>query len=250
MKKVNVVCFYWEGDRWKSDFSGEMPKDESYRAILHKTGEVSLELASQYVNNLYHGMKRNSTVPFDFICFTNEELTLDEGVERRNFPFLTTAGVLPRLYMFSPESGLFGRQTLCLDLDVIICGDMDPLLSYDGLFCARSKFKPREHWKLDGDVMSFRAGEEVAKIFWEPFIKDVDAAVEMVKGRERYWVRHVANDLAERWENVAPGTVVSYKWHGLRFPELARKASVISCHGYPRPHQVKIPWIKKHWEAA
>lgn len=243
---MKIICFYWQGDRWKSDLTGEMPEDNSYNAILRKTGEVSLDLASQYVNKLFRGITRNTSINFDFICFTNEKLSLDQGIEVREFPMLTDRGVLPRIYMFSPDAGLSG-QVLCLDLDVIICGNMDRLMAYNGLFCARSKFKPGEKWKLDGDVMSFRAGKETEKLFWEPFIRNVNAAVELTQGRERYWIRHVAGDIADRWDKVVPGAIISYKWHARRDRKHLRRASIISCHGYPRPHQVEEKYIKKYW---
>ena len=120
-------------------------------------------------------------------------------------------------------------------------------MNYDGLFCARSKFKPGEGWKLDGDVMSFRAGEETERIFWQPFIADVKAAEELSQGRERYWVRHVADPIAARWDRVAPGAVVSYKWHVRRGQHPPPGASVVSCHGVPRPHEITDNWIKQYW---
>jgi hypothetical protein len=96
--------------------------------------------------------------------------------------------------------------------------------------------------------MSFRAGPEVEKIFWDPFIVDIDAAVKLANGRERYWIRHVANDMAERWDVVAPGTVVSYKWHVMK-NHMPPEAAIVSCHGIPRPHQVIVKEYKDHWNA-
>lgn len=240
-----VICFYWEGDRWNSN-----PKDlgdPSYRAHMKRAGASDLSLASQYVNNLFEGVKTHTTVPFDFVCFTNEDLTLHKHIDKRPFPLHTDVGVLPRVYMFSPEAGLENRQVLCLDLDVIIVGDMDPIMKYRGRFCARSKFKPGETHKLDGDVMSFRAGQETSMLFFDPFIANVEKAVAMTQGRERYWVRHVADRFAERWENVAPGSVLSYKRHLRGRKSLPKGAAIVSCHGTPRPHQINEPWIKRYW---
>lgn len=248
MEPMYVICFYWEGDRWQSRLDLEKVSDPSYAGNLRRVGEISLDLASKYVNNLYEGVKRFATRSFEFICFTNEALDVKEGVELRGFPLHTQAGVLPRVYMFSEEAGLGNRQVLCLDLDVVIVGDMTALMNYEGRFCARSKFKPGEEWKLDGDIMSFRAGKETSDLFWKPFVEDVDAAVKMTQGRERYWVRHVANDFADRWDIEAPGTVFSYKRHISKMNKLPEKAAIVSCHGYPRPHQVPRGWIKEFWK--
>jgi len=250
MEPMYVICFYWEGDRWQRRVNPEIISDESYRRLAEKTGDVSLELASKYVNNLYHGIKKFATREFEFICFTNENLNLVENVQKREFPMITKTGVLPRIFMFSPEANLSERQVLCLDLDVMIVGTLEKIMGYDGLFCARSKFKPGEEYKLDGDVMSFRAGDQIAQLFWDPFVANVNAAVEFTQGRERYWVRHIADEFADRWDNVAPGAVLSYKWHiskkGRKLPPDG--ASIVSFHGIPRPHQVKIPELKKLWD--
>lgn len=249
MKKLQVICFYWVGERWQTKINIDTSLDPQYRRLLMKTGEVELGLASKYVNNLFAGVTKFASEEFDFICFTNEKLQdLHPEIEIRPFPMITSRGVLPRMYMFSKESGLHGHQVLCLDLDVVVVGDMKPLMDYRGVFCARSKFKIGEEDKLDGDIMSFAAGPDNTARFWESFIADVDHNVVMTMGRERYWVRYVANDIAQRWQNLAPGAVLSYKRHIWRKGWLPDKAVIVSCHGYPRPHQISEKWIEKYWQ--
>ncbi len=221
--------------------------DPSYKRMLDRAGPVSLAMASQYVNNLYKGVKKFASRPFDFICFTNESLKVEEAIELRQFPLHTRRGVLPRVYMFSEEAKLENRQVLCLDLDVIIVGSLKRIMAYEGPFCARSKFKRGEEWKLDGDIMSFKASKETSDLFWAPFIKNVKQAEIVTQGRERYWIRHIANDFADRWDSIAPGAVLSYKRHMAGKKVLPERATIISCHGFPRPHQVYDNWLKELW---
>lgn len=247
-----VICFYWQGDRWQQH--SYIEKDGNYvnrqQPFLRKVGKVSDDLPSRYINNLYHGVKRFADRPFQFVCFTNEPLKVDRKIEIRPFRTVTRMGVLPRLYMFSKEAGLFGHQVLCLDIDVIIVGSLKLLMDYSGLFCARSKFKHGEEYKLDGDIMSFRAGKETEDLFWKPFIKNVEWAEKMTQGRERYWVRYVAEDIADRWDGIAPGCVVSYKRHvrNTKNPPFLPGTSIVSCHGTPRPDQIDNKWIKQYWQ--
>ena len=248
MKRIQVICFYWEGERWQTPNSKVHTTDPSHFRNLKRVGTVDRELTSRYVNNLFAGVTRFADRPFDFICFTNEDLDLHDGIEVRKFPMVTQRGVLPRLYMFSEESGLFGHQVLCLDLDVIVVGGLGPLMAYSGLFCARSKFKIGEEAKLDGDIMSFSAGPKVEAVFWLPFLVNVEQNVAFTQGRERYWVRHVANDVADRWDKFAPGAVLSFKRHMAQREKIPEAASIVSCHGYPRPHQAKAGWIKEYWK--
>lgn len=255
-----VICFYWEGDRWQTPEYVQDKDHVNYQEInLRRLGQITSDLPARYINNLYRGVKRFAKRKFQFVCFTNEDMQgLEEGVEVRTFPMVTKHGVLPRLYMFSREAGLFGHQVICLDIDVVIVGSLKDIMAYDGLFCARSKFKPGLEYKLDGDIMSFQAGEETERMFWKPFIKDVDAAVELTKGRERYWYRHVAGDIADRWDKVAPGQIISWKRH-MRRGKVTPQMRIVSCHGSPRPHEMisgikksryskMAGWIKSYWE--
>jgi hypothetical protein len=229
MDPMYVICFYWNGDRWYDGKPTEGPYDLH---AISKLGSVDQDLASRYVNNLYEGVRRNATREFTFVCFSNEKLNTVNGVEVREFPMYTNYGVMPRVWMFSNETGFAGHQVLCLDLDVVIIGKLYALMGYDGPFCARSKFQPGQEFKLDGDVMSFKAGSWIEDRIWKPFVKDVDAAIDRTQGRERYWMRHTMGDVAERWQSLYPGAVLSYKWHLRRSVPIPKAAEIVSCHGY------------------
>ena len=260
---IHVICFYWQGDRWQQkDYQEPDGYENDQQAFMNRAGIVADDLPSQYVNNLYHGVKRFANQPFKFICFTNELMNTDPEIEVRSFNPPTRVGVLPRMWMYSKEAGLFGHQVLCLDLDIVIVGSLAPLMDYKGLFCARSKFRRGEEFKLDGDIMSFRAGSESEALLWTPFIEDVALAEKETGGRERYWYRMMVQDIADRWEKIAPGKVLSYKWHVQKFrkreePTRSKRtprqlplknASIVSFHGKPRPHEAKDNWIKDYWK--
>lgn len=246
-----VVCFYWTGERWvkPGTKAQHATSDISFQRLINKVGPVDADLAAQYVNNLYYGVKRNAEEDFKFVCFTNEDIRVDSNVELRPFEFITDKGVLPRLFMFSEAAGLFGHQVLSLDLDVIITGSLRDLMGYRGTFCTRTAFAPGEGNQLDGDIMSFKAGKETEDIFWKPFIKDIDRSIEIsMNGRERMWVRHVATDIADTWQYLFPGQVLSYKRHVMRRGSIPSGGRIVSCHGYPRPHMIKDNYLFKHWD--
>jgi len=246
---MKIICFYWQGDRWQQpDYTPVDGHKNLQKKFMKRAGTVSDNLPGRYINNLFNGIRRYAGRQVDFICFTNEELVgLDPEIETRQFPMVTQHGVLPRLFMFSRDAGLFGHQVLCLDIDIIIVGDLTDFLNYHGEFCARSKFKRGLEWKLDGDIMSFTAGAKAESVFWKPFIKDVDGAIEETSGRERYWIRKCIGEYADRWDQYAPNQVVSYKRHVAPTRRLPKDARIVSCHGVPRPHQIKDPWIRGYW---
>lgn len=229
-RPLTIVAFYWLGSRWVNDGMG-----------------------AEYVNKLFRGVKRNLKSKFEFVCFTNEKITFEPEIIVKPFIMPSNQGVLPRLYMFSEQSGLFGKQVLAIDLDVVIVGSLADIAGYRGEFCTRSKFKPGEQYKLDGDVMSFHACKENADRFWRPYADNPQAVIDLTSGRERYWFRHVLDNgkngyACDRWEKITPNQIVSYKRHvkprGNSIPPDAR---IISCHGVPRPHSIKARFVAENW---
>jgi hypothetical protein len=243
-----VICFYWEGDRWRSTLKDTA--DREYNHHLNKVGTVNSALASKYVNNLYRGVVSNSSDQIEFICFTNTTLQqLDKGIEVRRFKTVGLKGVLPRMYMFSEAAGLFGKQVLCIDIDVLITGSLDDILSYQGRYCTRESFVPGEAGVIDGDVQSFYACKDLEDIFWKPLEVATNESHKIANGRERLWLRHVATGFADTWQKFTPGQVVSYKFD-IKNKFIIRKpaeARIISCHGFPRPHQLETKWAKQYW---
>lgn len=90
-----------------------------------------------YVNALFHGVTRHLSRPHRFVCFTDDGQGLDPGIEIRPIPVLA----LPdgkedlrwrKLTLFSnPLADLTG-QTLFLDLDLVIVGELDPFFAHPG----------------------------------------------------------------------------------------------------------------------
>jgi hypothetical protein len=250
MKKC-VICFFWQGDRWRSKAFNDGGKVNHLAHHLRRVGTIELRQAAIYINRLHAGVKRNTSEDIPFICFTNEPLSLNSGIEVRPFTPPSPHGVLPRLYMFSESAGLFGYQVLCLDIDVVITGSLDDILGYDGMFCARAKFKKPKNKgdiKIDGDIIGFYGCKQNEARFWTPFIKNRRAAEDLTLGRERMWIRHVlGNESADIWQNLFPGQIVSYKRH-VRGKGIDKNMRIVSFHGKPRPHQAGDAWIKRHWK--
>lgn len=248
-----VVCFYWQGERWQEDMRNpdEYTNDTSFRNHLRRVGNADRRLVQVYVNNLYRGVKKWSERPFKFVCFTNEPLEVLPDIELRELPMYSNRGVLPRVYMFSEAAGLFGHQVLSLDLDVIIVGSLRDIMNYDGTFCVRPSWSKTEWGLPDGDVMSFRAGLETEAMFWKPFIADVQEAERITQGRERKWIRHCTNNKCDLFSDVTPGQVASLKHHVRRRDYLHNSlVRIVSCHGFPRPHQFSSPWKDENWPMA
>jgi len=242
-----IICFYWQGDRWQQE--GYAQPEGYVNPLQHhinRANKLEDYLPSQYVNNLYQGVKKFSDSPFKFICFTNEKLSVNDNIDVRPFPIISKMGVLPRLWMFSEDSGLFGHQVLCLDLDTIIVGGLRDIMNYSGRFCTLSKLYAKDTSELGGGIIGFQSCKENEKLFWKSFIQDKEQGEKLTQGRERIWFSEVASDTADRWDKVVPGQMVSYKLQVKK--TIPKGARIIYCHGIPRPHEIKNAWIKKYWQ--
>lgn len=85
----------------------------------------------EYVNRLYNMVERNTTLPFKFICFTDNADGLLPEVSVRPLPDMPLPPDKERgwrkLSLFRDDVGLEGR-VLFLDLDVVIVGNIDGFL--------------------------------------------------------------------------------------------------------------------------
>ena len=86
---------------------------------------------SKYANVLYQMVKRNTTVPYEFHCITEDTNQLDSHInviDLPNNPIIKTWW--SKLWMFSPEFPLKGN-VLFFDLDVVVFNNIDRLFTYD-----------------------------------------------------------------------------------------------------------------------
>ena len=75
-----------------------------------------------WVRKLKAGVDRHLTIPHRFVCLTNEPI---EGIETVNL-IHDWPGWWSKIELFRP--GLFDYPVLYLDLDTMVCGNIDPLI--------------------------------------------------------------------------------------------------------------------------
>lgn len=221
---LNIVCFLWYGDRWNRTDSGVL-----------------------YVNKLHRAVNKHLTQEKRFICLADvpkEQLKeFDSEIEVLPLIAPSRRGCLPKVSMFNPDYGFKG-QVLSFDIDIVITGSLNDLASYRGDFAVRSSFRnPR---LLDGDIVGFRVGYKTDEI-WGKLNKNPKWAEHITGGRERYWYRHVLGNNMDTWQELYPGQLLSYKNHLKDGKELPKNTRIVSCHGVPRPHQLKEKWAIKNW---
>lgn len=221
---LNIACFYWQNK------SARYP------------GWDNVDLAKTYVLNLFNGVKRNlPNHVMNFILFSNDLEDVHPEITVRKFEPISWTGCFPKLYAHSPESELEGR-VLVFDLDTVIVGDLTDFAEYDGGFTTRMEANKRTS---GGDLLGFQAGETYQ--LWENY-KAISKYVEKFDGDEREIYDMLWRRKMLFWDDELPGQLVSYKRHVRRNNnKLPENACIVSMHGKPRPHEIRLDWLNKHW---
>lgn len=213
-KPINIVCVEW------GNYQGR---------------------GKQYVNTLYDMVLRAlpPSIPFRFQCFTDDETGLDDGIEARTLPG-DLIGWDNKIYLFKP--GLFddGEQVIFFDLDTVITGRIDSLISYRGDFATL-----RDFWRPNGlgpAVMSWKAG---INAIWDEFVK---AGKPRLRRGDQEWLERYFTTRPDILQDLFPGEFVSYKTHCLPFPP--KDAKVVCFHGEPRPHNCIQKWVQDVWQVG
>lgn len=82
---------------------------------------------SEYVNKLYNGITRNTSISIKFICFTDNTEGIHSDIICEPLPTQFNTLCWGKLHLFNPELGLQGKVVF-IDLDMIITGNIDSIL--------------------------------------------------------------------------------------------------------------------------
>ena len=231
---------------------------------------------SQFVNKLFKAVTRNLTLPFRFVCFTDDPTGLDDGIE--SFP-------IPEIDLDPPERYLGWRklclfrddlplegQCLFLDLDILITGSLDDFFSYetqkipiirDWVALGRRIF-PKGPPVGNSSVFRFNANE--CSFVYEQYLREKDWALSNFRPPQSYLTHCIRPRMAfwpKQWtisfkEHCRPVFPLNYLVEA-RCPPDAR---IVVFHGRPDPdeaaygfrgkkihHYVKpTTWVRELWE--
>ena len=240
------ICCVWVGDKYTSD----------------------------YVVNLYNGVKNNTAHEFRFNVITDNP-TIANNIPCRVIP-IPDWGDLGinimdhrkawwfKLFMFSPECD-FHKTVLYFDLDLVIINSIDKFLEYESkMFCILQDFNrqyiPNYHVS-NSSIMRFSPKRHGIDI-WEQFNKNKETHIARHRGDQDFITAHFAQNKGKVW--WPREWAMSWKWEiekgGKRNNGTDRNAyyhpdkpfvipeecSVIVCHGEPKPTDIDAV-IRRKW---
>jgi len=230
----------------------------------------------EYVNRLYHGIKRNLSKPFRFICYTDDTDNIADGVECLDFPDFPVGPKLFwsawRKFCVLREDVPFEGPSLFLDLDVLITGSLDEFFEYgdpnqfviihNWIEWQKTLFRPRPDI---GNSSVFRFPARKFHFAYEKFLSEAEWAFTHFPTEQAY-LTYCLKDRKIWWPDE---WVRSFKRHCRRpfplnrllQPRFPKGARIIAFHGRPhpddaiegfkgeKPHHYVHPctWIKDYW---
>lgn len=246
---------------------------ESVSVVTLKWGTL---YGPEYANRLYAAVKRNLSVPHQFICFTDNPEGLDPGIKAFPIPdvpmpdYHLNSG-WRKICLFRKDLPISG-VCLFMDLDLVVTGPLDVFFEFGQrdqipiihnwvpwhktLFRKRPEIGNSSVFRFVANECSFvyeqylSEQEWALKTFWPP----QSYLTHCIRPRMVYW--------PERW-------VRSFKRHCTRMfpmnffltPIIPGDARIIAFHGRPHPDQAlngykgkklhhyvrPTPWIGKYW---
>lgn len=159
------------------------------------------------------------------VCLTNEESIAGEETIplQYNWP-----GWWSKMELFRPD---IEGDLLFMDLDTIIVGPLDEIAATTKLTVLRDFYRPHA---LASGIM-FIPEKDRAGI-WTAWMRDPESVIAYQRHGDQGFLERFWHDEADRWQDVLPGKLVSYKADVRKHDEVVPKdARIIAFHGKPRP---------------
>lgn len=215
----------------------------------------------EYVERLRNMVSRHMTVPYEFVCLTDDQHPI-EGVKSICQPNANyNKGWWHKTHMFDGNLPLSGR-ILYFDLDVVIHSNIDKLAMYHrdqflGIHDFNRKFYPS--WKyLNSSVMAWNHGTQ-NQIYSQ--FKQTPAEAMRMQG-DQDWIWKLCQNKIKFWPKE---WIQSYKWEIRSRDELtiidgkrkfrdikndisvSPECSVAVFHGEPNPCAVQDKFVVDNW---
>ena len=211
-----------------------------------------------HVNRLRNMVDRHTTIPHEFCCITDDAEGIDQDI--RIIPLWDDhkdmGGCYRRIKMYSAEMiDIIGPRFINFDIDVVICGDLDPMLSRTEPFIAW-KDVAYQRQAFNGSMIMMDAGSQ-SKV-WDTFDPELASTLWSSGkgiGTDQAWAYHVLGRDVPLWDQS--DGVYSFRRHieplvgDNGVAKLPSNATVIVFHGAHSPAMKRYypmhPWIVEHW---
>lgn len=191
-----------------------------------KSQEFSTCYDESWVEKLYRGFRRNLTLDFKFVCYTDKKYSFSEPVIQ------VALGDGEPGYGSMVEPFRMEGPLIVVGLDTIIVGKVDGMARY--CFADGPVVLPRDPYQLDRSINGVALVPRGHRRIFDEWAGGND-------------MEHLRRYDWKAIDDLWPGWVVSLKAHDVRRRGL-REARVVYFHGNPKPnHLTHLDWVREHW---
>jgi len=223
------------------NFKFERPEKVTIAMVLKTGGEI---YNADYVNALAKGIKKNITVDHEIVCITDNATGFSKDIDRV-IPFSNDYPTWwGKLELFKHDQ--FANHVFYMDLDTIITGNIDEIVSYRGNFAGLRDFYALH--SLGSGVMSWNPTE--TNLIYTRFVPRSREIITSYREGDQRWIDENKPSI-DYLQDMFPNQIVSYKRHCINKQgqiEIPKNARIVCFHGNPRPHSVNDERIKKYWQ--
>lgn len=221
------------------------------------------------VNVLRGMLERHCPFPHKLICITDDPTGIDKRVEVFPMPSQTFAELVNphqrkyddarrwgkkkyfpscyrRLWLFSEEAKCLGERIFALDLDVVVTGDLSPLVERNEDFVGWvDEYAP----KLKGGAFLLRAGSHPG--VWDDFDPEVSPQLALeagYTGSDQAWMSYKLFPPQGAWKSEDGLVKINWLQDG---PTETTRLVFTAGHSPPwdLAVQQRYPWVREHWRA-
>lgn len=212
------------------------------------------------VNRWAAMVRRHLRMPHRIACVTNQPSGIDSSIE-----IITPPGdfenvriptwndrkpqCLRRLSMFRPDAGdIFGKRFVCMDLDAVIAGSLDPLFDIPDDFCMMEGTAPRLR-PYNGSMLLLTAGAR-SQVYTEFTPERAALAGKHFLGSDQAWI-----GFSLGWGGRTWGEKDGAVWFSPRYSSEPPDCRVMFFPGSVKPWIVAGSrpldrWVRQHYAAG
>jgi hypothetical protein len=193
---------------------------------------------ADYVYKLQNMVKRNTTIPHDFICFSDMELDCKTVKLRDNLP-----GCWSKVEMFR-KGAIEADRVVYFDLDTVILNNIDDILRADHNFLGLRPWNPR-NFNRGMFASGMMAWENSRFDYVYRDFREKDIA-NNPSGDQQYMSNSIIGH-GDKFRFMQKYHRGIYSFKRNCRPKKPIDTRIVCFHGKPRPHECSEKWVKENW---
>ena len=195
------------------------------------------DFGAEHVLLLQRQVTRYLTLPHRFVCLSDIQIDGVECIPLTN----KWPGWWNKIEMFRHDFG----QTLYMDLDTVVVGSLDDLVSYDHKFTALQSLSGDQAPCLNSGLMAWRGAR---RDLYDAFARSPQHHIARCNRKGNWgdqgFIHHHVGEW-QSWQSLFPGKVISFKLHLKQRLPPPDGTSIVCFHGKPRPWEVSHSWVPR-----